>query len=180
MILLVAAEGDGDEFISALPDQGWERVDPATAADRLAAATVDLLVVDRTSVGAEADALVERLRSEAADTTVPVVVITAGDLPDLPLLRFDEVVRPPVDGALAEAVARALTVTEYRDAVATFYEHCREHAESDATPLDEAGDLREARDRADDLLAQLVDRDPGVVADLLWMPENGDDGTSNF
>lgn len=179
MILLVTAEGAGDEFASALSDGDWERVGPAVAAERLAEASVDLLVVDRTSVGADADALVERLRSAEAETTVPVVVVSAEGVSHLPLLRFDEVVQPPVEGALADAVSRALTVVAYRDAVADLYERCREYA-ADERPVAAVSDLREAREEADDLLAELVDRDPGVVADLLWMPENGGDGTRNF
>lgn len=180
MILLVAAEGAAGEFAPSLPDQGWERVDPDGVADRLADGSVDLLVVDRSSVGADADGVVERLRSEAAETTVPVVVVSSGDVSHLPLLRFDEVVRPAADGGLADAVARTRTVVEYRDAVADLYEHCREYAERDPEPLEEADELRAARERADDLLAELVDRDPGLVADLLWMPENGGGRTGNF
>lgn len=171
MILLVAADAAADEFILALPDARVEQVGPSAAAGRLADATPDVVVIDRTSAGSDADAVVEDLRS-GDRPAVPVVVVAAADVSHLPLLRFDAVVEPPVGGgALGDAVDRARAVSAYRDAVGDLYERCREYAEGDPVPLEDAGDVRAARDRADDLLADLVARDPGVVADLLWEPD---------
>lgn len=171
MILLVAAESAADGYTQALPDVRVERVGPSAAADRLADAMPGVVVVDRTSAGSDADAVVERVRS-GDRPDVPVVVVASEDVSHLPLLRFDAVLGPPVaEETLRDAVERALAVGEYRDAVEDLYERCREYAEGDPVPLEDAADVRAARDRADDLLADLVDRDPGVVVDLLWEPD---------
>lgn len=172
MILLVAADRAADEYTRALPDARVERVEPSAAADRLADATPEVVVVDRASAGSDADAVVEEARSAGGRPDVPIVVVASGDVSHLPLLRFDTVLGPPVgDEVLRDTVERALAVGEYRDAVEDLYEECRAYAEGDPVPLEDAIGVREARDRADDLLADLVDRDPGVVADLLWEPD---------
>jgi len=182
VILLVAADGSTTPFADALPDRRCKQVSsPAEARAALEAERPSLLVVDRSSIGPDGDDLVAYVRSSSVEATVPIVVVADEYVPDLPLLRFDtQVTRPYESETLRAAIDRALLASEYRDAVTELYDQCRQRAESGGGPLDEASGLRQSRERADDLLAELVSDDPHILSSLLWTPENHVGETGKF
>lgn len=131
------------------------------------------MVLDRTRLGVDADALVRTVRSpDSPDPTVPVVLLAEQVPDDLPLLAIDTVLRHPVDhDSLAEAIDRALLVDEYKDAVHDFFLHSQDRATTTTGPLEEDALLRELRDAADDRLDDLIDLDdPDLISALLWRP----------
>jgi hypothetical protein len=140
--------------------------DPASARDLQE--TPDLVLLDRPSVDG-ADEYVHWLRSEESpDEKLPLILLVDTVPPgDLPLLPYDEVVHLPTDEtAVGAALRTAKAVTGYRDAVADLYDECLSRAEAGGGPLDVDEDVKKARQRADERLAELPD-DPEVFAALL-------------
>ncbi|MFC7044770.1 hypothetical protein ACFQH6_04465 [Halobacteriaceae archaeon GCM10025711] len=170
MILLVAVEEFEDDD---LPGPTRRVETRSEAASVLHDDPPAAMVLDRTRLGADADALVRTVRSpDSPDPTVPVVLLADQVPDDLPLLAIDVVLRHPVDhDSIAEAVDRALLVDEYKDAVHDFFRHSQDRATTAAGPLEEDALLRDLRDAADDRLDDLVDLDdPDLISALLWRP----------
>jgi len=109
--------------------------------------------------------LFERLRAgELGRPDRPAVLLGDGAFA---LRSYDERIRKPVTAStLDAAIERAETVIDYRNAVESLYERCRERAAGGmADPLADPGNVADARRAADRALAALDD--PTVVADLL-------------
>lgn len=170
MILQVAARDLPDSVLAVLEGEAVHVVED-TAAARDLPAEPDVVLVDRPSVD-DADELVRWLRSaESPDAKVPLILLVETVPPgELPLLPYDEVAHLPVERTVFRAALQtARAVTGYRDAVTDLYDECLSRAEAGNGPLEVDEDVREARDRADERLADLPD-DPDVFAAILSDP----------
>lgn len=170
MILQVAARDLPDSVRAVLEGEAVHAVQDAAAARDLPEEP-DVVVVDRPSID-DADDLVRWLRSpESPDAKVPLILLVETVPPsELPLLAYDEVVHLPAERTVFRAALRtARAVTGYREAVTDLYDECLSRAEDGNGPLEVDEEVREARDRADERLADLPD-DPDVFAAILSDP----------
>lgn len=170
MILQVAARDLPDSIRAVLEGEAVHAVENAAAA-RALPEEPDVVLLDRPSVD-DADDIVRWLRSaESPDAKVPLIVLVETEAPDeLPLLAYDEVVYLPAERTVFRGALRtAKAVTGYREAVTNLYDECLSRAEEGNGPLEVGEEVREARDRADERLADLPD-DPEVFAAILSDP----------
>lgn len=170
MILQVAARDLPDSIRAVLEGEAVHAVEDAAAARDLPEEPA-VVVVDRPSVD-DADEIVRWLRSaESPDAKIPLIFLVETDPPDeLPLLAYDEVVYLPAERTVFEGALRtANAVTGYREAVTDLYDECLSRAEAGNGPLEVDEEVQEARDRADERLADLPD-DPDVFAAILSAP----------
>lgn len=131
----------------------------------------ELVVLDRLSIE-DADAFVRWLRSpESPDPKLPLVLLVESAPPEeLPLLAYDEVVHLPAEETVVRtAIRTAIAVTGYRDAVTDLFDECLTRAQEGNGPVEVDDEVKEARIRADDRLADLPN-DPEVFAALLSDP----------
>jgi hypothetical protein len=173
VILQVAARDLPSAVRAVLDDETVQAVRDTEAA-RDPPERPDLVVLDRPSVEG-ADEFVDWLRSdESPDPKLPLIVLVDTVPPgELPLLAYDEVVHLPTDEtAVRAALQTARAVTGYRDAVTDLYDECLSRAEAGNGPLEVDEEVRAARERADERLADLPD-DPEVFAALLADPDDG-------
>lgn len=170
MILQVAARDLPDSIRAVLEGEAVHAVED-TAAARDLPEEPDVVLIHRPSVE-EADDFVRWLRSaESPDPKVPLIFLVETDPPaELPLLAYDEVVYLPAKRTVFRAaLGTARAVTGYREAVMELYTECLSRAEAGNGPLEVDEEVQEARDRADERLADLPD-DPDVFAALLSDP----------
>lgn len=176
MILQVAARDLPAAVQAVLEGEDVHAVETAEAA-RNPPENPELVVLDRHSIE-DADAFIRWLRGpESPDAKLPVVLLVeTGPPEEVPLLAYDEVVRLPAEETVVRtAVRTAIAVTGYREAVTDLFDECLTRAQEGNGPVEVDDDVKAARDRADDRLADLPN-DPEVFAALLKDPseENED------
>lgn len=170
MILQVAARDLPAAVQAVLEGETVHVVQDATAA-RNPPEHPELIVLDRPSID-EADAFVRWLRSpESPDTKLPLVLLVETVPPgELPMLAYDEVVHLPAEETVVRSAIRtAIAVTGYRKAVTDLYDECLTRAQEGNGPVEVDDEVKEARSRADERLAELPN-DPEIFAALLSDP----------
>jgi hypothetical protein len=173
-VILQVAARDLPAAVQAVLEGEAVHVVRDTAGARTPPEVPELVVLDRPSIE-EADAFVRWLRSpESPDPKLPLVLLVDTDPPDeLPLLAYDEVVTLPAEETVVRtAVRTAIAVTGYRAAVTDLYDECLTRAQEGNGPVEVDDEVKAARDRADDRLADLPN-DPEVFAALLSDPTEG-------
>lgn len=109
-------------------------------------ADADALVVDSGD-----ERLVASVRDEPDGAAVPIVLVTSAAHPEA---HADAVLSPDADADEAtDAVQRAVTARDYRDAVTALYEACRDR--TFGHPDDRILELRAAADRAYERLDEI-------------------------
>jgi len=160
VILLVDGERTVREDVaSAIGDRSLTTVSTVEAARAALSEHPDLVVVDWSLPDDAASEVVEAITADGdSNSPFSIALLEERSTVDPGVLGVDEVVTKPVEpDALRGAVERGELLGAYDDAIESFYRLSQAYATREPVDAPDRGELRRARERADDQL-RAVDR----------------------